>query len=63
MVDYDDVSFVAIAGPGGLIGLVILLIVLGLAVCNDSECSKMSCPSGGTPKLMHHECLCVEKAW
>ena len=62
MIDEDDVTFTALVAPSGWIGLIILILVLVAYYSNQDECAKRSCPTGQTPVLMHHDCLCVERA-
>jgi hypothetical protein len=62
MFDGDDVSDFALWGPGGLVGLILLIILLFIVCGNEEECSKRTCPTGQVSALMEHECLCVTKA-
>jgi hypothetical protein len=66
MIDSDDADMV------GLIGLLMpevlgfLILAIGIAVAiiasqNEQECGERHCDHG-TPKLIKHECLCVEGA-
>lgn len=61
MIDYDDATFPA-WGVGGVVGLVLTIILLVIAMSNDADCAKKTCPNGGQPRLMDHDCLCAEKA-
>lgn len=61
MLDDNDLDLVAFAGPGGVVGLLILLIVWWCVHDNHEKCSDMHC-NRGRPVLMAHDCLCVEKA-
>jgi hypothetical protein len=68
MIDFEDVEIVAWSGGGGggpaaaFIGLLLVVIVFCIAMCNADECSRKTCPHGGTSQLMNHTCLCVEEA-
>lgn len=62
MIDFDDVTDTAIMVPASLFGVVVVLIVLVIALCNDDECSKMSCPGGQPARLLDHACMCVSSA-
>jgi hypothetical protein len=66
MLDDDDVEFVALAWSGGgwvigVLGIIVLVIMMVIVSGNKDDCAKLSCPHG-SPKLMEHECLCVDKA-
>lgn len=66
MIDDDDVTFFALsASPVGPIGFVVciaIMIVLGcIAASNADDCAQMKCATG-EPKVIKHECLCVERA-
>jgi hypothetical protein len=37
----------------------VVVIVAIIASQNDEDCSKRKCDAGLTPRLIHHECLCV----
>lgn len=62
MIDDDDVTLAALAGPGGFIGLILVLVVAYFAYQNTTECEQKTCPGGKRARLMAHECLCVEEA-
>lgn len=67
MLDDDDVrDFVLLSNPRTLFGwaiLLALLVALVLVVsANEDECAKRSCPTGQTPRLMKHECVCITVA-
>jgi hypothetical protein len=69
MIDDDDASdafMVAALSPGGfgafLVFLAIAIVFAVYASNNRAECSTRACPSGQSPKLMNHECLCVTRA-
>jgi hypothetical protein len=67
MMDDDDVEWVAILWPTGgwlisIIGLIVLVVMLVVVSGNKDDCARLQCSSGKTPKLMQHECLCVELA-
>lgn len=49
-------------GPIGWIFLALFIVVLFVVASNKEDCAKKSCPNGMTPKLMSHECLCVQRA-
>ena len=67
MIDDDDVTWVTMfmptgGGPFGLLLAVAVIVFVWWRACsNDDECAKRHCDRG-SPALMHHECLCVEKA-
>lgn len=64
--DLDDVVLFGLLSNGGSgwgLFWLALLIVFAVAVCNNhDECGRMRCSDGRTPKLMSHQCLCVEPA-
>lgn len=60
MIDEDDAMNWALFGPVGIFGLFILIFLMYSACENKEECSKMKCEHG-TPTLISHQCLCVEK--
>ena len=70
MIDYEDVEIVALSGDGGgcggpvgaLLFVAMVLIILGVAMCNDNECGQKHCANGSRPRLMNHSCLCVDEA-
>jgi len=61
--DSDDVMLLGLFTPGWMgAALVVLALVFWLVASqNADECASKACPSG-KPKLMEHECLCVEQA-
>jgi len=61
MIDDDDVTLWVLGGPGGIFGLLIFIFMMYAACENTKECSQKKCDHG-SPVLMKHECLCVEKA-
>ena len=61
MIDYDDAGDFAMFGPVGIVGLIIVIILFVCASMNDDDCQKKKC-ANGEPRLMNHDCLCVEKA-
>lgn len=61
MLDDDDLGLVAFAGPGGLIGLILLLIVWWCVHDNHEKCAERHCDHG-RPALVAHDCLCVDQA-
>lgn len=64
MIDYDDVDDMTLisAFGGGMFFLIIAIVFFFIAFSNDKDCSKKTCPTGATPKLMSHSCLCVLEA-
>lgn len=68
MIDDDDVDFASFAWPAGglfisLLGLVVIILLWYTADKNKTECAAMKCKMmSASPKLIKHECLCVEKA-
>jgi hypothetical protein len=69
MLDDDDVSdavIVGLSGNPGCLGIilvaVIVLVMMWIVGGNKEECAELHCSGGKTPKLMAHECLCVERA-
>jgi hypothetical protein len=65
MLDDDDLEFTALAWPAGglvitLLGLILLVLVWVAVSKNKDECAQQHCRTG-SPVLMHHECLCVER--
>ncbi len=61
MLDEDDLDLAVWVGPGGIIGLIIVLVVWWCVHDNHEKCSERHCDKG-LPVLMEHDCLCVEKA-
>lgn len=67
MIDDDDVSFAILAWPsgGGWIGFLLFALLIGglayFACQNNQECEAKTCPAGGHPMLIKHECVCVGK--
>lgn len=61
MIDYHDAEF-PLWGVGGGLGLVLAIVMLIIASMNDSECQQKRCPNGQQPRLLDHDCLCVERA-
>lgn len=61
MIDYEDADF-PLWGVGGVAGLILAIILWAIAASNDADCSKKTCPNGMQPRLMSHDCLCVERA-
>lgn len=67
MIDESDVEdaglFAALSpGLGGALLFIALALVLAyFASSNAEECGERKCERG-RPKLMNHECLCVERA-
>lgn len=66
MLDDDDVDFAILMWPSGgwvvgILGFILIVVMLLIVQNNKNECSEMRCARGGSPILMHHECLCVER--
>lgn len=65
--DADDWILVSLlSAPATWVGLLVVILI-GVAVyscahANERECAKLHCASGQQPKLLQHECLCVERA-
>ena len=64
MIDDDDVALTAIAWPSGgclwtVLGVVVVIILAVVALENEGECARRTCPNGATPRVMAHECVCV----
>lgn len=62
MIDFEDAEWTALLAPSTLLGVCVVLVVLGIAFCNSSECGKVACPNGGHAELYEHECKCIEPA-
>jgi hypothetical protein len=70
MWDWDDANEATddaiFFGPGGWIGLILVILVAGIgyyvASSNDKECSQIACPDGQKAQLLQHECKCVQSA-
>jgi hypothetical protein len=62
VIDWDDVELALGVVPLCLLGLVVVLVVTCIAFGNSKECAQKACPNGGQPRLLQHECLCLEKA-
>lgn len=60
MIDYSD-GDLALWGVGGFFGIILAIIFYVIAASNDTDCSKKHCDHG-VPRLMAHDCLCVEPA-
>ena len=66
MIDDDDVGWFALIWDFdspllAVLGIVIMCVLAYVACQNDDECSRMHCDHG-TPQLVHHECICTERA-
>jgi hypothetical protein len=61
MIDDSDVDFAVLAAPGGIVGVIIILVVAYFACTNKEDCMKRHCDRGH-PVLTAHECLCLESA-
>lgn len=64
MIDNDDATWVAIIWPAGgwvcsVLGLIVVIALAFIAHDNRKQCEARAC-SHGTPKLIDHECLCVD---
>ena len=66
-IDSDDVSDLAwMSSPSSVAGaiatLIVLAIVYFIAASNEADCQKRKCAENLTPKVVKHDCLCVQKA-
>ncbi len=61
MLDDSDFELAAFVGPGGLIGLILLIVIFYFVSKNHDRCADMHCDHG-QPVLMAHDCLCLDKA-
>lgn len=61
--DVDDAIMLSLFTPGwmGAAFVVLALVFWFVASRNADECAQKAC-SLGKPKLVEHECLCVERA-
>ncbi len=65
MIDNSDGDFVLLSGDSstGCAGIIVTLVLAGIiyaiAASNSQECSERKCDHG-VPKLIAHDCLCVE---
>ena len=63
--DLDDATWALWLAPGWVWVLVALFFVVVVAYAvqvNKEDCAALHCRSGQSPKLLAHECLCVEHA-
>lgn len=62
MIDEDDATVAMVLAPlGGVVGFLVVLGILIAWLANERECSDMHCKTG-VPRLIEHECICVEQA-
>lgn len=67
MIDDSDGNdaLLAAAVSGGwpaFVLIIIAVILFALSADNKADCAKKTCPTGQTPRLMDHECLCTAVA-
>ena len=68
-IDDSDVSlaiWTSGGGGGGCFGIILsvafILVIAYFAQQNNDDCAKRSCPEGQSPKIISHDCICVNKA-
>lgn len=69
-IDDSDVSLALWSGGGGggggcfgvILSVIFVLVLVYFAHQNEEDCSKRSCPEGQSPKIVSHDCICVNKA-
>jgi hypothetical protein len=61
MVDSSDGDF-AIYGIGGIFGLILAIVLYFVACSNAQDCATRQCAAGAVPKVVDHDCVCVEHA-
>lgn len=67
MLDDDDAGWFWLLTlfSNGWASLVLLLIAVAVFVTvamNHGNCAKRTCPTGQTPQLINHACLCATEA-
>lgn len=62
--DSDGFLFLSLlsSGPFGFICAIIAIVLMFYACQNREECSQKTCPTGQTPHLLDHACLCTSEA-
>lgn len=64
--DIDSAWWVFILSGGGwawtIFVLIVVAVLYGVVGSNKDDCSRLHCSPGKSPRLMAHECLCVERA-
>lgn len=62
MIDYDDVEFVGLFAPIGVISIIVLLIMFYMAYNNNKECKEKVCPVKYSAVIVKDSCVCLLNA-